>query len=216
MNRFYRDFGYYIQTEDNKFYAINKVYIFKDGEIKIVTDYFLDDLGKNEFEFLGAVKKKNKIDLTEKTNFVIKSKNQNSWDSTIKQDLYINGDINNYEFYDLTLNDFSRKKKERLDIEYTINGYKCSHCVGWNNKESNKIKYEDIKKVYQELSSFSIDSDNYLENIKKLEDTYYRYKTAIELEESYIPMDYNRMNLASGTTEEENKMMIANNIKDYE
>ena len=29
MNRFYRDFGYYIQTEDNKFYAINKFYIFK-------------------------------------------------------------------------------------------------------------------------------------------------------------------------------------------
>lgn len=213
MNRFYRDFGYYIQTEDNKFYAINKVYIFKEGEIKIVTDYFLDDLGKNEFEFLGAVKKKNKIDLTEKTNFVIKSQKQDSWDRTIKQDLYINGDMNNYEFYDLTLNDFSRKKKERLDIEYTINGYKCSHCVGWNNKESNRIKYEDMKKVYQELDTFSIDSKDYLDNIKKLENTYYRYKTAIELEERYTPMDYNRMSLASGTTEEENKMMIENNLK---
>ena len=65
MNRLCKEFGHYVQTEDNKFYAINKVYIFKEGEIKIVTDYFLDDLGKNEFEFLGETKKKNKRNLVQ-------------------------------------------------------------------------------------------------------------------------------------------------------
>ena len=216
MNKLYRDFGHYVQTEDNKFYAINKVYIFKEGEIKIVSDYFLDDLEINKFEFLGETKKKNKIDLNVKHNFVIKSQKQNSWDSTIKQDLYINGDLNNYEFCDLTLNDFSKKKKERLDIVFNINGCKCSHCVGWNNKESNKIKYEDIKKAYEDIDYFRVDSEHYLDSIKKLEETYYRYKMAIEKEESYTPMDYNRMSLSSGTTEEENKMMLQNNMKYYE
>lgn len=216
MNRLYREFGHYVQTEDNKFYAINKVYIFKDGKIKIVTDFFLDDLGKNEFEFLGETKKKNKIDLNAKCNFVIKSQSQKSWDDTIRQDLYINGDINNYEFYDLTLNDFSKKKKDRLDIEFIINGCKCSHCVGWNNKESNKIRYEDMKKAHQDLDYFRVDSEDYLDRIKNLEDTYYRYKRAVEIEESYTPMDYNKMRLASGTTEEENRIMIENNMKYYE
>lgn len=139
MNKLYKDFGVYLNVDNNKFYTINNVYIFKDNEIKVVSNYFLDNFKDYEFNFNGEVKKKNKIDLTEKCNFVVKSQNQNSWDSVVRQDLYINGNINNYEFIGLQLNDCT-KKNERLDLVYKINGIECNHCVGWNNKLSNKVK----------------------------------------------------------------------------
>ena len=210
MNRLYKEFGSYLQTEDNKFYAINKVYIFKEGKIKVVTDYFLDDSGKNEFQFLGETKKKNKVDLNAKCNFVVKSQSQKSWDDTIRQDLYINGDLNNYIFKGIELNNFT-KKNERLDIVFNINGEEIKHCIGWNNKESNKIKYEELKEVYKKLDSFNIDDKDYFQNIKKLENVYTKYLDTLKKEENYTTIDYEKMSLASGTTEEENRMMIENN-----
>lgn len=210
MNRLYKDFGYYLNT-DNKVYAINNVYIFKDNEIKVVSNYFLDNFNKYEFIFEGEVKKKNKINLTAPCNFVVKSLKQDSWDNVIRQDLYINGDINNYEFIGLHLNDCT-KKNDRLDLVYKINGIECKHCVGWNNKLSNEVKKE-IDTIYKQLDTFRLDRVDYLDNIKELEKLYNKYKRALETEEHYLPFEYKKMRLSSGTTEEENKMMIENNLK---
>ena len=212
MNKLYKDFGVYLNIDNNKVYAINNVYIFKDNEIKVISNYFLDNFKDYEFNFNGETKKKNKIDLTEKCNFVVKSQNQNSWDSVVRQDLYINGDINNYEFIGLQLNDCT-KKNERLDLVYKINGIKCTHCVGWNNKLSNEVKKE-IDTIYKQLDTFRINSVDYLDNIKELEKLYNKYKKALETEENYLPFEYEKMRLESGTTEEENKIMIRNNLKD--
>ena len=41
--KLYKDFGVYLNVDNNKFYAINNVYIFKDNEIKIISNYFLDN-----------------------------------------------------------------------------------------------------------------------------------------------------------------------------
>ena len=211
MNKLYKDFGIYLNVDDNKVYAINNVYIFKDNEIKVVSNYFLDNFNKYEFNFNGEVKKKNKIDLTEKCNFVVKSQKQDSWDNVIRQNLYINGDINNYEFIGLHLNDCT-KKHARLDLVYKINGIECKHCVGWNNKLSNEVKKE-IDTIYKQLDTFRIDREDYLDNIKRLERTYKEYIKARETEENYLPFEYDKMRLTSGTSEEENKMMIENNLK---
>ena len=212
MNKLYKDFGVYLNVDNNKFYTINNVYIFKDNEIKVISNYFLDNFKGYEFNFNGEVKKKNKIDLTEKCNFVVKSQNQNSWDSVVRQDLYINGNINNYEFIELKLNNCT-KKNERLDLVYKINGIECTHCVGWNNKLSNEVKKE-IDTIYKQLDTFRLDSVDYLDNIKELEKLYNKYKKALETEENYLPFEYEKMRLESGTTEEENKIMIRNNLKD--
>lgn len=211
MNKLYRDFGVYLNVDNNKVYAINNVYIFKDNEIKVVANYFLDNFKGYEFNFNGEVKKKNKIDLNEKCNFVVKSQKQDSWDNVIRQDLYINGDINNYEYVKLILNSCT-KKNDRLDLVYKINGIECNHCVGWNKKLSNEVKKE-IDTIYKQLDTFRLDNVDYLANIKKLEKLYNKYKKALETEENYQPFEYEKMSLASGTTEEENKMMIENNLR---
>lgn len=211
MNKLYKDFGYYLDT-DNKVYAINKVYIFMNNEIKVIANYFLDNFNNYEFNFEGEVKKKNKIDLNEKCNFVVKSQIQDSWDNVIRQDLYINGDINGYEFIGLHLNDCT-KKNDRLDLVYKINGVECTHCVGWNNKLSSEIKIK-LTELHKQLDIFRIDREDYQDNIKRLERTYKEYKKALETEENYLPFEYEKMRLASGTTEEENKLMIYNNLKD--
>lgn len=211
MNKLYKDFGTYLNVDNNKAHAINNVYIFKDNEIKVISNYFLDNFKGYQFNFNGEVKKKNKIDLNEKCNFVVKSQNQNSWDNVVRQDLYINGDINNYEFIGLKLSNCT-KKNDRLDLVYKINGVECNHCVGWNKNLSNGVKKE-IDTIYKQLDTFRIDSVDYLDNIKKLEKLYNKYKKALETEENYQPFEYEKMSLTSGTTEEENKIMIENNLR---
>ena len=212
MNKLYKDFGVYLNIDNNKVYAINNVYIFKDNEIKVIANYFLDNFKGYEFNFNGEVKKKNKIDLTEKCNFVVKSQKQNSWYDMVEQDLYINGDLNDYEFIGLHLNNYT-KKNNRLDLVYKINGIECTHCVGWNDKLSGEVRSE-INDVYKKLDIFSLDRVDYLDNIKKLEKLYNKYKKALETEEHYFAFEYEKMRLSSGTSEEENKMMIKNNLKD--
>ena len=211
MNKLYKDFGVYLNVNNEKVYAINNVYIFKDNEIKVVANYFLDNFKDYEFNFNGETKKKNKIDLTEKCNFVVKSQKY-SYDNVIRQDLYINGDINDYEFIGLHLNNCI-KKNDRLDLVYNINRQLCSQCVGWNNKLSSEVKKE-ITTIYKQLDTFRLDRVDYLDNIKELERLYNKYKKALETEEHYLPFEYEKMRLSSGTTEEENKMMIQNNLKD--
>lgn len=211
MNKLYIDFGVYLNVDNNKFYAINNVYIFKDNEIKVISNNFLKEVKGYEFNFSGEVKKKNKIDLNEKCNFVVKSQKQDSWDNVTRQDLYINGDINNYQFIELQLNDFN-KKNEELDLVYKINGIECNHCVGWNNKLSNEVK-KDIDTIYKQLDTFRLNNVDYLDNIKELERLYNKYKKALEIEENYKPFEYEKMRLESGTSEEENKIMIRNNLK---
>ena len=211
MNKLYKDFGVYLNVDYKKAYAINKVYIFKDNEIKVVANYFLDNFKGYEFNFNGETKKKNKIDLNEKCNFVVKSQKQDSWDNVIRQDLYINGDINNYEFVGLHLNNCT-KKNDRLDLVYKINGIECKQCIGWNNKLSNEVKKE-IDTLYKQLDTFRLDRVDYLDNIKELERLYKKYKKALETEENYLPFEYEKMSLSSGTSEEENIMMIENNLK---
>lgn len=212
MNKLYKDFGIYLNVDNKKCYAINNVYIFKDNEIKVVANYFLDNFKDYEFNFNGETKKKNKIDLTEKCNFVVKSQIQDSWDNVIRQDLYINGDINDYEFIGLHLNDCT-KKNERLDLVYKINDIECEHCVGWNNKLSSEVRGK-MTEIYKQLDIFKIDRVDYLDNIKKLERTYKEYKKALETEEHFLPFEYEKMRLSSGTSEEENRLMIKNNLKD--
>ena len=212
MNKLYKDFGVYLNVDNNKFYVINNIYIFKDNEIKVIDNNFLDNFKGYKFNFDGEVKKKNKIDLTEKCNFVVKSQKQDSWDNVVRQDLYINGDINNYEFIELKLNNCT-KNNEELNLVYKINGVECRHCVGWNNKLSNEVKKE-IDTIYKQLDTFRLDRVDYLDNIKELEKLYNKYKKALETEENYKPFEYEKMRLSSGTTEEENKIMIENNLKD--
>lgn len=212
MNKLYKDFGVYLNVDNNKFYAINNVYIFKDNEIKVIDNNFLDNFKGYEFNFNGEVKKKNKIDLKEKCNFVVKSQKQDSWDNVTRQDLYINGYINNYEFIELKLNNCT-KKNDRLDLVYKINDIECIHCIGWNNKLSNEVKKE-IDTIYKQLDTFRLDRVDYLDNIKELEKLYNKYKKALETEENYKSFEYEKMRLESGTTEEENKLMIDNNLKD--
>lgn len=202
-----KEWGTVLQTSDFKGYSIKDVYIFKDGVIKIKANYFIDNFNLNNytFEFKGEVKKKNKIDLTSTCNFVIKSSNQDSWRDEVQQDLYINGDLNNYIFNKLDLVD------ERLEIKYIINGVECSQCIGWNHKESNKIQYGEFKEAYKMLDTFRIDSAEYEENIKNFQKVFKKYKKAKEIEQNYSALDYKKMSLQSGTTEEENKLMLKNN-----
>lgn len=210
MNKLYKDFGVYLNVDNNKVYAINKVYIFMNNEIKVVANYFLDNFKNYEFNFNGETKKKNKIDLNEKCNFVVKSQKQDSWDNVIKQDLYINGDLNNYEFVGLHLNNCT-KKNDRLDLVYKINGIECKQCVGWNNKLSGEVEIK-MRETYKMLDTFRLDRVDYLDNIKKLEKQYKEYQKALETEENYLPFEYEKMRLSSGTNEDENKMMIENNL----
>ena len=81
----------------------------------MISNYFLDNFANGQFEFYGETKRKLKIDLSSKTNFVVKSEKQDSWNDKTQYTLYINGAINNYVFVDLEL--FG----ERLEAKYKIN-----------------------------------------------------------------------------------------------
>ena len=84
--------------------------------------------------------------------------------------------------------------------------------MGWNNKLSNEVK-KDIDTIYKQLDTFRLNRVDYLDNIKELERLYNKYKKALETEENYKPFEYEKMSIVSGTTEEENKIMIRNNLK---
>ena len=71
-----------------------------------------------------------------------------------------------------------------------------------------------MTEIYKQLDIFKIDRVDYLDNIKKLERTYKEYKKALETEEHFLPFEYEKMRLSSGTSEEENRLMIKNNLKD--
>ena len=202
-----KEWGTILQTHDFKGYKIKKVYIFKDGVIKVIANYFIDNfnLQNYTFEFKGETKKKIKIDLTSDCNFIVKTSEPSSWSDEKEQDLYINGNINNYIFNGLEL------VGERLELSYTINGSKCSQCIGWNHKKSNAIQYGEFKEAYKMLDTFRIDSIEYEQNIKNFQKVFKKYKKVKEEEKSYTPQDYKKMNLVSGTNEEENKTMLKNN-----
>lgn len=207
INVLKKEWGTVLKTHDFKGYKIKKVYIFKDGVIKVIANYFMDNfnLPNNTFEFKGETKKKRKIDLTSDCNFIVKTNEPNSWSNEKEQDLYINGDINNYIFEGLSLTG------ERLDLTYNINGAKCSQCIGWNHKKSDAIKYGEFKEACKMLDTFRIDSSEYEQNIKNFQKVFKKYKKAKEEEKNYTPQDYKKMSLASGTSEEENKTMLQNN-----
>lgn len=203
-NLLYKEFGTYLKTSDTKFYKIKNVYIFKDGVVKIISNYFIDNFKDYQGEFFGEVKKKNKIDLQANYNFVVKTSEPSLWSEENEQDLYINGDINNYNFVGLALNG------ERLDIEYNLNGEKMRHCIGWNHKEKYK-KQKEISEVLKKLDSFRLDSNEYEQDFNNYIKLYKNYKKAVEKEKQNTPQDYKKMSLASGTTEEQNKTMLKNN-----
>lgn len=206
-NLLFKDFGTFLNTSDMQQYEINKVVIFKDNEEKIIANYFLDNCINNEYKFIinGEIKRKLKCDYSLNYNFVVKSDNQNSWNEKTQYTLYINGDLNNYILNGLKLNG------TRLDIEYQLNGLVCSQCIGWNEKESGKVKYKDFDEAYKKINSYSIDNENMEQNIKDLLKVYRNYKKAKEEEKKYTWQDYKKMNLSSGTTKEENITMLKNN-----
>ena len=105
------------------------------------------------------------------------------------------------------------KKNDRLDLVYKINDIECKQCVGWNNKLSSEVKSK-ITETYKMLDTFRLDRADYLDNIKKLENLYNEYKKALKTEENYLSFEYEKMRLVSGTTYEENKLMIENNLKE--
>lgn len=203
-NLLYKEFGTYLKTNDTKFYKIKNVYIFKDGVIKVISNYFIDNFKDYQGEFFGEVKKKNKIDLQASYNFVVKTLNPSSWSEENEQDLYINGDINNYAFIGLSLNG------ERLDIEYNLNGEKMRQCIGWNHKEKYK-KQKEITEALKKLDSFRLDYSEYEQDLNNYIKLYKKYKKVVEKEKQNTAQDYKKMTLASGTTEEQNKMMLKNN-----
>ena len=204
-NKLIKDWGYKLVNEKYEVYEINKVVIFKDNEAKVIANYFLDNFANNEYEVTGDVQRKLKIDLSLKTNFIAKSETQDAWKDHTQYTLYLNGELNNYEFEELELNG------QRLDLKYNINGLSCRHCIGWNNKKQNEIDYHTFKDLLSEISIYRIDNEEMGERIEKLGQVWREYNEAKELENSYTALDFNKMSLASGTTEEENKTMLRNN-----
>ena len=207
-NIIFKDFGTFINTNRGEQYELNKVIIFKDNQIKIIANYFLDNFTNNyQFEFLGDTQRKLKIDLSSNNHFVVKSENQNSWNEKTQYTLFLNGNILNYNLLGLELNG------ERLDITYNINDCKCSQCIGWNHKESGKIKYHDFNEQLKKINSYSLDyhSSELLENIKELEKITKKYQKIVEIEKTFTAQDYKKMSLESGTTKEENITMLKNN-----
>lgn len=208
-NLLFKSFGTFLNTQNMEQYKINNVIIFKENQKKIISNYFLDNMRKQDYQFEinGDIKRKLKIDLSLSYNFVIKSEEQDPWDNVTKYDLYINGDLNNYNFIKLSL------IGERLEILYTLNGFECSHCIGWNNKKSQNIKYHTFPELVKKLDSFRLEhhTQEITQDIKELEKIVKEYKKAIDLENTYTEKDYKKMSLSSGTTEEQNKEMLKNN-----
>jgi hypothetical protein len=205
-NILFKDFGTFLNTSKGEQYEIKKVVIFKDNQEKIIANYFLDNF-KNDYQFKinGDINRKLKIDLSLNTNFVVKSEKQDSWNDKTQYDLYLNGDLNNYIFNNLAL------EGKQLNIKYSVNGFNCSHCIGWNQKESNNAKYKKFDEAYKKINSYSLDNEEMEENIKNLLKTYREYKKAKEIEKTYTAEDYKKMSLSSGTSEEENQTMLKNN-----
>ena len=86
-----------------------------------------------------------------------------------------------------------------------------NHCIGWNNKKSNAIKYDkQVEDLYTYIHYFD-NSERFNESMRKYTELFEEYKKAIEEEKSYSVEDYKKFNLSSGTTEEENKLMLVNN-----
>lgn len=206
-NIIFKDFGTFINTNKGEQYELNKVIIFKDNQVKVIANYFLDNFSNYQFEFLGDTQRKLKIDLTSKNHFVVKSENQSSWNDKTQYTLFLNGDLLDYNLIGLELNG------ERLDLVYNINGAKCSQCIGWNHKESGLIKYHTFSEQLKNINSYDLDyhSDTLLENIKELEKITKNYIKAKEKEKTYTEQDYKKMSLESGTTKEENLTMLKNN-----
>lgn len=204
-NLLFKDFGTFTNTNNGEQYEINKVIIFKEGKEKIIADYFLDNFSNYQFEYNGDTKRKLRKDLNADYNFVIKSEKQDSWNDRTQYTLYINGDLNDYKFDRLEL------INDRLEMVYHINALKCSQCIGWNHKESNKTKYKDFEEAYKKINLYTIDNENMEVYIKDLLKQFKKYKKAKEIEESYTADDYKKMQLESGTTKEENLTMLKNN-----
>ena len=204
-NILFKDFGTFLNTTNGEQYEIKQIYVFKDKQIKMISNYFLDNFKNYQFIINGEIKRKLKIDWLSSYNFVVKSENQSSWNNKTQYDLYINGDINNYNFINLSL------IGEQLLANYTLNGFKCSQCIGWNHKESNKAKYKDFEEAYKKINLYTIDNAEMENFIKDLLKAYKSYKKAKEIEKTYTEADYLKMSLSSGTTEEENKTILKNN-----
>lgn len=204
-NILFKDFGTFLNTTNGEQYEIKQVYVFKDKQIKMISNYFLDNFKNYQFIINGEIKRKLKIDLLLNYNFVVKSETQDSWNDKTQYDLYINGDINNYNFIGLSL------IGEQLLANYTLNGFKCSQCIGWNHKESNKAKYKDFEEAHKKINLYTIDNAEMEKFIKDLLKAYKNYKKEKEIEKTYTEADYLKMSLSSGTTEEENKTILKNN-----
>lgn len=206
-NLIFKDFGTFTNTNNHEQYEINKVIIFKDGEEKMIANYFLDNFSDYRFTYYGNTKRKLKKDLTSKENFVIKSESQNSWNDRTQYTLYINGDLNDYKFTGLKL------VNKQLQACYILNNLNCEQCIGWNQKESNKIKYNELEKLTKKIDSFTLEHhpDETLKNIKELEKLTKKYIKVKETEKSYTENDYKKMQLESGTTKEENLTILKNN-----
>ena len=204
-NILFKDFGTFLNTSKGEQYEIKKVIIFKDNQEKIIANYFLDNFREYQFEINGEINRKLKKDLGTSTNFVIKSEEQSSWNDRTQYNLYINGDLNNYELIGLAL------EGTQLNIKYILNGFNCSHCIGWNQKESNDLKYHKYEEIYKKLDMYRIGDKDFEDNLKELQKIYKKYVKALEEEKAYTEKDYKKMQLSSGTTEEENKTMLKNN-----
>lgn len=206
-NLLFKDFGTFTNTNNHEQYEINKVIIFKDNQEKMIANYFLDNFSNYQFTYYGNTKRKLKKDLTLKENFVIKSEEQNSWNDRTQYTLYINGNINNYQFNGLKL------INTQLEACYILNGFDCAQCIGWNQKESNKIKYHELENLTKKIDSFTLEHhpDETLQNIKELEKLTKKYIKIKETEKSYTEKDYKKMQLESGTTKDENITILKNN-----
>ena len=204
-NILFKDFGTFLNTTSGEQYEIKQVYVFKDNQVKMIANYFLDNFKDYKFKINGDIKRKLKIDLSLTYNFVVKSENQSSWNDKTQYNLYINGDLNGYNFIDLSL------IGEQLQANYTLNGYKCGQCIGWNQKASNKAKYKDFEEAYKKINLYTIDNAEMEHFIKDLLKAYKNYKKAKEIEKTYTAADYKKMSLSSGTSEEENKIILNNN-----
>ena len=207
LNILFKDFGTFLNTSKGDQYEINQVVIFKDNQEKMFANYFLDNFRENNYRFVisGDITRKLKKDLSLNTNFVVKSEKQNSWNDKTQYTLYINGDLNNYIFDRLSL------AGDQLLAQYKINDNICTQCIGWNQKKSNQIKYHEFEDNYKKINSYSIDNENMENYIQDLLKTYRKYKKAKEEEKTYSEKDYMKMSLSSGTTEEENKIILKNN-----
>lgn len=209
-NILFKDFGVFLNTDKMEQYEVNKVIIFKDGEEKIIANYFLDNFKDYQAEINGEIKRKIKKELTANYNFVVKSEEQNSWNDKTQYTLYINGELNNYNFIGLELSG------EQLNVKYSINDVLCSQCIGWNQKASNKAKYKDFEEAYKKINLYTIDNAEMEEFIKDLLKAYKQYKKAKETEKTYTCEDYKKMSLSSGTSKSENITMLKNNGFDVE